>query len=47
MVPYIKFLLLVVLEKMENKNFMVAKETVNAELKVSRKLLTISGKVLG
>lgn len=47
MVPYIKFLSLVVLEKMENKNFMVAKEIVNAELKVLRKLLTISGKVLG
>lgn len=43
---YLKFLLLVVTEKMENKHFMVAKEKVNAELKMSRKLLAISGKLL-
>lgn len=47
MVSYLKFLLLAVLEKMENKNILVAKEVVNAELRISRKLLTISGKLLG
>lgn len=31
---------------MENKHFIVAKEKVNAELKMLRKLLAISGKVL-